>query len=203
MAATAELETLELATPTPAMPQDEEGYYEFVDGRWIETPTMSYFARHVANRLKHDMDIHIEQQTPCPGQAVVEMLFRIPLAKDASRKRVPDVAFVSAGRWPIDRPMSLYEDAWDVVPDLAVEVVSPSDTAQNLLGKVKEYFQAGVRLVWVVHPVQRCIHVYEAWTRIRVVTESDILDGGEVLPGFRQTLDRLFGPVAEENGKDS
>ena len=97
--------------------------------------------------------------------------------------------------------MSPYEDAWDVVPDLAVEVVSPSDIAQNLLGKVKEYFQAGVRLVWVVYPIQRCIHVYEAWNRIRVVTETDELDGGEVLPGFRRSLDRLFGPVAEENGK--
>jgi Uma2 family endonuclease len=203
MAATAELETLEVATPTPAMPHGEGSYYEFVDGRWIETPTMSSFASIVANRLNGSLLIHIGQQTPCPGQMVVEALFRIPLTKDASRKRVPDVAFVSSERWPIDRPMSLYEDAWDVVPDLAVEVVSPSDIAQNLLGKVKEYFQAGVRLVWVAYPVPRCIHVYEAWNRIRVVTESDILDGGEVLPGFRQALDRLFGPVAEENGKDS
>ena len=80
--------------------------------------------------------------------------------------------------------MSPDEDAWDVVPDLAVEVVSPTDIAQNLLGKVKEYFQAGVRLVWVVYPVQRCIHVYEAWTRIRVVTESGH-------PGRRRGLARL------------
>ncbi len=87
------------------------------------------------------------------------------------------------------------------MPDLAVEVVSPTDTAGKLLGKVREYFQAGVRLVWIVYPVQRCIHVYEAWNRIRVVTETDELDGGEVLPGFRRSLDRLFGPVVEENGK--
>jgi Uma2 family endonuclease len=131
------------------------------------------------------------------------VLFRIPLAKDASRKRCPDVAFVSAERWPLDREISPYEEAWDVVPDLAVEVVSPTDIAENLLGKVKEYFQAGVRLVWVVYPILRCIHVYEAWNRIKVVTETDELDGGEVLPGFRRALDHVFGPVQPENGKHS
>jgi Uma2 family endonuclease len=202
MAATAELETLELATPTPAMPRDET-FYEFIDGRWVETPPMSYFASLVANRMGRHLNIHIEQQTPCPGQVVVETLFRIPVAKDASRKRRPDLAFVSSERWPIDRPASLREDAWDVVPDLAVEVVSPTDIAGDLLGKVKEYFQAGVRLVWVAYPIQRCIHVYEAWNRIRVVTETDELDCAEVLPGFRRSLDLLFGPVAEENGEHS
>ena len=201
MATTAELEALELATSTPAMPRDEASFYEFVDGRWIETPPMSYFASLFANRLSRDLNKHIDQQAPCPGLVVVETLFRIPVAKDASRKRRPDLAFVSSDRWPIDRPASLREEAWDVVPDLAVEVVSPTDIAGDLLGKVKEYFQAGVRLVWVVYPMQRCIHVFEAWNRIRVVIETDELDGGEVLPGFRRSVDLLFGPVAEENGK--
>ena len=99
--------------------------------------------------------------------------------------------------------MSPTEDAWEVVPDLAVEVVGPTDVAEDLLGKVKEYFQAGVRLVWVVYPIQRCIHVYGAWNRIRVVTEADDLDGGAVLPGFRRSLDRLFGPVEAEIEKPS
>jgi Uma2 family endonuclease len=202
MAATAELESPELVTPTTIEPRDE-AFYEFVDGRWIETPTMSYFAGVVANRLGKYLDSHIEQQSPCPGQVVVEVLFRIPLTKDASRKRRPDLAFVTSERWPIDRPMAPVEDAWDVVPDLTVEVVSPTDIAKDLLGKVKEYFEAGVRLVWVVYPIQRCIHVYEAWNRIRVVTEADELDGGEVLPGFRRSLEHLFGPVAAENGEPS
>jgi Uma2 family endonuclease len=200
MAATAELGTFELATPTTGEPRDE-AFYESIDGRWIETPTMSVFASIVASRLTNYLMIHIEPQSPCPGQVVFETLFRIPLANDASRQCRPDIAFVSADRWPIDRPASLRENAWDVIPDLAVEVVSPTDIADDLLGKVKEYFQAGVRLVWVVYPIQRCIHVYDAWNRIRVVTGADELDGGEVLPGFRRSLDRLFGPVAPDNGK--
>jgi Uma2 family endonuclease len=202
MPTTALLETSDLAPPTLDEPRDE-AIYEFVDGRWIETPPMSILAGIVASRLNAYLTLHIEKQSPCPGQVVFEMLFRIPLAKDTGRNRRPDLAYVSAERWPIDRPIPLRKDAWDVVPDLAVEVVSPTDIAEDLLGKVNEYFQAGVRLVWVVYPIQRCIHVYEAWNRIRVVTETDDLDGGEVLPGFGRTLDRLFGPVEPENGKPS
>jgi Uma2 family endonuclease len=200
MAATAELETLELAAPAAAEPRNE-AFYEFIDGRWIETPTMSYFASLVASELSSYLNVYINPQTPRPGRLVIETLFLIPTAKGASRKRRPDLAFVSAEHWPLDRPASLREDAWDVIPDLAVEVVSPTDIAEDLLGKVKEYFEAGVRLVWVVYPIQRCIHVYDAWNRIRVVTEADELDGGDVLPGFRRALDRLFGPVAPEDGK--
>lgn len=173
--------------------------YEVVDGHWIETPTMSYYASIVTSRLNGYVTLFLEQQNPAPGQAVVETLFRIPTRKDPGRKRRPDLAYVSAERWAIDRPVSLLEDAWDVVPDLAVEVVSPTDRATDLMDKVQEYFQAGVRLVWVVHPIQRVIHFYEAWDRIRVVTESGTLDGGEVLPGFRRPIDRLFGPAAAED----
>jgi Uma2 family endonuclease len=201
MAATL-LETPEVAAPTSDEPRDE-AFYEFIDGRWVETPTMSYFAGIVSSELISYLTIHIAEQTPRPGRLAVEVLFRIPLANDKSRKRRPDIAFVSADRWPLDRPMSLFQDAWDVVPDLAVEVVSPTDSAGALLGKVKEYFQAGVRLVWVVYPVQRCIHIYEAWNRIRVLTETDSLDGGEVLPSLRRPLDRLFGLVEPENGQGS
>ena len=61
-------------------------------------------------------------------------------------------AFDSFDRWPIDRPMSPTDEAWDVVPDLAVEVTSPIDLAEDLLHMVAEYFKAGVRMVWVVYP---------------------------------------------------
>lgn len=129
------------------------------------------------------------------GEAVVQILFRTPLPEDANRKRRPDVPFDSFDRWPIDRPMSPTDEAWDVVPDLAVEVTSPIDLAEDLLHMVAEYFKAGVRMVWVVYPIVRRIHVYDAWDRIRIVTEADNLDGGVVLPGFRLPLNGLFGTV--------
>jgi len=195
MAATAVQETREPAAQTELANVDDDILYEEVDGRRIERRPMSYYAGIIATKLAGRLIIHLDQQSPAPGEVVVEVIFRLPLPEGASRNRRPDFAFVSFDRWPMDRPVSPRDNAWDVVPDLAVEVTSPTDFAREQLQKVAEYFQAGVRLVWVVYPNVRCIHVYEAWNRIRVVTEADTLDGGVVLPGFQLPLDRLFGSV--------
>jgi Uma2 family endonuclease len=195
MAATAVLETLKPATQTEHEGLDADILYEEVDGQQIERRPMSYYAGMIATKLAGRLIVHLDQQSPAPGAIAVEVIFRLPLPEGASRNRRPDFAFVSFDRWPIDRPMSSRDNAWDVVPDLTVEVTSPTDFAREQLQKVAEYFQAGVRLVWVVYPDMRCIHVYEAWNRIRVVTETETLDGGVVLPGFQYPLDRLFGPV--------
>lgn len=170
-------------------------FYEVVDGRRVDTPLMSYYAGIVASELGGQLILQIHQQNPPPGKVVVEVLFRLPLAIGSSRKRRPDIAFVSFDRWASDRPKSSRDNAWDVVSDLAVEVISPSDFAQQLLEKVLEYFQAGVRLVWVVYPEQRQVYVYESPTRIRVLTMDDTLDGGTVLPGFQLSLNALFDPI--------
>ncbi|HEX8204273.1 MAG TPA: Uma2 family endonuclease, partial [Isosphaeraceae bacterium] len=111
-------------------------------------------------------------------------------AEDLQRR--PDVAFVSDERWPRRRAVPEEEAAWNVIPDLAVEVVSPTDRDEAGLAKVREYFQAGVRLVWKVYPRERVVHVYESFTTIRVRTRADDLDGGEVVPGFRLPLATLF-----------
>ena len=79
-----------------------------------------------------------------------------------------------------------------MVPNLAAEVVSPSDTVDELQRKIYEYFRAGVELVWIVFPRRAKIYVYESLTRIRVLTTNDILDGGAVIPGFRLALVELF-----------
>jgi Uma2 family endonuclease len=185
--------TFEFAPPIEIESPDGE-LYEIVDGRRIEIP-MSYHAGLVATELSIELGTHIRQQEPRPGHLAIEVLFHIPLTKDSTRQRRPDIAFVSAERWPIKRPQSLKADAWDVVPDLVVEVVSPTDRAADLLEKVYEYFQAGVRLVWLVYPTLRCIHVFEASNQIRVVTGAEILDGSAVLPGFQLPVQRLFESV--------
>ena len=107
-------------------------------------------------------------------------------------KRRPDVSFVSSSRWPLDRGIPR-TSAWDVVPDLAVEVVSPTNTAEAVLAKLEEYFRAGTRLVWVVFPDQEKVYVYESPTTVRILQAGDDLDGGAVLPGFRYSLAELFG----------
>ena len=83
-----------------------------------------------------------------------------------------------------DQPIPVGDNAWDVVPDLAIEVVSPNDFAEELLEKIDEYFRAGVQLAWVVFPRQRLIYVYESLTQIRVLTAADVLDGGTVVHRF-------------------
>jgi Uma2 family endonuclease len=138
--------------------------------------------------------LYVFASTHPRGRPYPEMLFRLPL--NGSRNRRPDVAFVTFERWPKDRVMPLTDNAWDVVPDLAVEVISPTDLVYELMQKIAEYFQAGVRLIWVVYPPERLVYVYEALTQVRILTLADELDGGAVLPGFRLPVAKLFPEVA-------
>jgi Uma2 family endonuclease len=109
----------------------------------------------------------------------------------AGRKRRPDVAFVSFDRWPQHRRIPRI-DAWEVVPNLAVEVVSRTDSVDYLVDKVADYFHAGVERVWVVFPSQEQVYVYDSPTSVRVLTRTDDLSGDPILPNFRLPLVELF-----------
>jgi Uma2 family endonuclease len=123
------------------------------------------------------------------GRAVQEMLFDLRVM--AGRKRRPDVAFVSFDRWPQHRRIPRI-DAWEVVPNLAVEVVSRTDSVDYLVDKVADYFHAGVERVWVVLPSQEQVYVYDSPTSVRVLTRTDDLSGDPILPNFRLPLVELF-----------
>ena len=129
------------------------------------------------------------------GKALVEMLFRIDPAKNLQRR--PDLAVVTYDRWPKGRPPSP-DDAWDVVPDLAAEVVSPSNTAASIVEKLRDYFRCGGRLSWVIYPSAREVYIYTSMTAIRVLQAGDSLDGGDVAPGFALPLSTLFGDDESE-----
>lgn len=174
-------------TVTPAVP-DNDAFYEIIDGERVELPPMSIYSSWIANWLLSFLNEFARARSL--RVAVGEMLFRFP--PPVGRSRRPDVAWVSYERWSKDRPMPLEGNAWEVVPDLAVEVISPSDLAEEVLDKLLEYFRAGVRLVWVVYPVQRVIYAYQSPTQVRILTGADELDGGSVLPAFRLALSVLF-----------
>jgi Uma2 family endonuclease len=167
---------------------DDEPLFEIVDGQRVELPPMSVLASFISSLLVGELN-GFAKSKPL-GRAVMEILFNFPTLK---RNRRPDVAFVSFERWAKDRPVPERGNAWDVVPNLAVEVVSPTDFAEELLEKLTEYFQAGVQLVWVIYPRLRIVQVYESVSRSRLLTESEELDGGAVLPGLRLPLTSLFG----------
>jgi Uma2 family endonuclease len=106
--------------------------------------------------------------------------------------RLPDVTFVSAtdlpeGKCP-DEPVPM------MPPTLAVEVLSPGNTAGEMRQKIKEYIQSGSRLVWLVDPPTKTIAIYVEPSEkpAKIVQGNEVLDGGNVLPGFSMMLAEVF-----------
>ncbi|MBM4031130.1 MAG: Uma2 family endonuclease [Planctomycetes bacterium] len=114
------------------------------------------------------------------------------LASDPDTVLAPDVAFISAERY---RAVENKEGFFEGAPDLAVEVVSPSDTRSEVADKVSAWLDAGARMVWVVHPARRTVTVYRSAADIETLTERDELDGHDVVPGFRCRVSDLFEPT--------
>jgi Uma2 family endonuclease len=107
--------------------------------------------------------------------------------------RIPDVAFISWERLPNRRVPS--EPIPGLAPDLAVEVLSASNTRREMARKRQEYFAAGVRLVWLVEPVARTVEVYTTPEQFTLLHEEDTLDGGAVLPGFVLPVREVFAEL--------
>src|SRR5262245_37138197 len=171
----------------PESPNDRDSLYEVVDGQVVEKPPMGAYQGELASLLHEYLAPFVREHQL--GKVVVEVLFLINSATNLQRR--PDVAFVSDARWP--RKRHAPNDAvWNVVPDLAIEIVSPTNTAAEVTAKVEEYFQAGVQRVWVVYPDITAIYLHESSNVIRVVRLGDELDGDPVLPGFRLPLTALF-----------
>ena len=83
------------------------------------------------------------------------------------------------------------------MPELAVEIISLTNRADEVAEKLEEYYKAGVRLVWVVYPGQSKVYAYTSTTDVRVLAPGDELDGGDVLPGLRLPLRELFEKAGE------
>lgn len=166
---------------------NDDVLYEVVDGQFVELEPMGAYQTRIAFVLATQIEVF--SRSRALGRAVTEMLFA--LNEDYSLKRRPDVAFVSYDRWPSDRRIPETE-AWDVVPNLAVEVVSPTNDFNEVVRKVAEYLDAGVDLVWVVVSSLKQVYVYQSDTDIRVLKQADQLDSGRVLPEFRFSVAELF-----------
>jgi Uma2 family endonuclease len=113
--------------------------------------------------------------------------FRI--ARDPDTVRAPDLAFVSHSRLPAGRSPDGY---LDLAPDLVVEIVSPSDRAQDVQEKMQDWMQAGSRLGWLFYPARQPVAVYRSATEVHLLGPDDELDGGDVLPGFRCPVRDFF-----------
>ncbi len=103
--------------------------------------------------------------------------------------RCPDVAFTLKERLKEGKPSRGFED---IAPDLAVEVVSPSERETDLLAKVGDYFASGSRMVWLLFPEKRVVKVFTAPFEMTTLTENDELTGGDLLPDFKVRVGDLF-----------
>ncbi len=115
-----------------------DSLYEVVGDQMVEKPPMGAYETGLANLLIRLMGPHVWANRL--GELYMEMLFSLRPA--VARDRRPDVAFVSAQRWPVGR-LAPRGESWALVPDLAIEVISPSNSATGMLAKVREYLKAG------------------------------------------------------------
>jgi len=162
----------------------EDRLCELVDGVLVEK-AMGFLESGVAIRLGRFLDAFAEDHD-----------LGIVVGADGTVRlmrglvRIPDVAFVSYRQLP---ERCFPEQAIpDLAPDLAVEVLSDSNTPAEIQRKLKEYFLAGVRLVWVIDPDRRTAQVYTAPDRRRDLAADGVLEGEDVLPGFRLPPPQLF-----------
>jgi Uma2 family endonuclease len=165
----------------------DDSLYEVVDGQIVELPSMGAYQNSIASELVYFLLAFIKPKKL--GRAVGETLFVLDRAADLKRR--PDVAYVSYERWPRTSKVPQTE-AWDVVPEVAIEVVSPSNSAEEILEKIREYFQAGCQRVWVVYPKEKQVYVYRSATQNIILSLKDELEGEAVIPGFRLPLADLF-----------
>ncbi len=111
------------------------------------------------------------------------------LERDPDTVREPDVAFFSAEKSPLDERVDGYAE---VVPDLVVEIVSPSDSRTAVNDKALMWLRYGARLVWVVHPDARVVDVHREGHPVAALGENDALDGLDALPGFSCPVREIF-----------
>lgn len=168
---------------------DPEKQIEIVDGK-VEIKEMAG-ARHggIAARTIIKIGIYLESN-PIGSLYTADTTFSI-----GENDRMPDVSFVSAKRIPeTGEP----EGKWEIAPDLAIEVVSPTDVYSKILKKIREYLKAGVKEVWLVEPEFHTVAVYKPPMKSETLTIEDTLSCEEMLPGFQLPLKEIFRqPKAE------
>ncbi len=154
---------------------------ELVAGRLVVHEPPGYLHGATAGRLLLAIGIHA--RTHSLG-IILAAETGFTLFRNPDTVRAPDVAFIRSARVPAQAPAGYAEFA----PDLAVEVLSPSDRAGQVLAKVGDWLNAGAALVWIVDPVRRVARVYRADGSESILGADDSLDGEDVLPGFSVTV---------------
>ncbi|MBI1349276.1 Uma2 family endonuclease [bacterium] len=195
-----------LMSPIPGMAKDgdllqlidghgrEKRLCELIDGVLVEK-SMGWYEARLATLLVLFLESYLEEHD-----------IGFTLGADAPHRlseqliRLPDVAFVRYESLPSSQERQSPIANW--APDLAVEVLSPSNTSGEMARKLADYFQHGVKRVWYVDPELRTVQVFQSMTDFRTLTEADILDDAMLLPGFQLSIQEWFrrADQAKERG---
>jgi Uma2 family endonuclease len=157
---------------------------ELIEGVLVEK-TVGYFESMLAVILAWYLETHVRQH-----DLGIVLEGSGPLRILPDQVRIPDLCFIRWDRFPggklPEKPIPA------VAPDLAVEVLSRGNTPGEMKRKLHDYFRSGVRLVWYIDPETRTAEIFTSPEERTVIDEQGVLDGGDVLPGFRLVLGDLF-----------
>jgi Uma2 family endonuclease len=163
-----------------------EGEWELIDGELVPVTPSGFESSSLGHRIgwiignfvyAHELGL----MTGADGGYV--------LFPDRATIRVSDVAFIRRDRLPPQGERSRFPR---LAPDLAVEVLSPSDSTSEVIAKIEMYQEAGIPLIWVVDPQKTTITIIAAGRPTTVLKPGDLLEGGDVLPGFSVPVAEIF-----------
>jgi Uma2 family endonuclease len=177
----------QLVTAEELLHMPDDGYrYELVRGELRKMAPAGYLHGRLAINVTTPLDGYVRSHN-LGVVCAAETGFK--LASNPDVVRAPDVAFIRRQRV---EEVGDVEGYWPGAPDLAVEVISPGDTYAEVEEKVFDWLAAGTRMVILVKPRQRAVTVYRSSSDIVMLTEHDVLEGGDVVPGWRIQVRELF-----------
>ncbi|MBI1281171.1 MAG: hypothetical protein GC179_23800 [Anaerolineaceae bacterium] len=166
-------------------PENADKWFEMLRGIIYEvivpTPIHAFIGSLIYRLIANFLDVH-----PLGFAFADGCMFYLPNGD----KVIPDAAFVSKEHVPF------VPERYDIAPDLAVEVISPSNKPDDMLLKIESYIECGTRLVWAVYPEEKLVRVWrpdgKGRTSVQKLDLNGILDGEDVLPGFTLAVKDIF-----------
>jgi Uma2 family endonuclease len=165
---------------------------ELVGGELKETMPTSILHGIIAGRIAIILGFFVLQNKL--GEVLTaETGFR--LFVDKKTVRVPDVSFLSNEKLAEIKNVNKF---YDGTPDLAIEVISPSETYNDVQGKLEDYLSAGVKMVWIIRPENKIVTTYRTLSDFKILRENEELNGEDLLPNFKCNLTDIFANLPND-----
>lgn len=168
---------------------DDDRRYELIRGELLTMAPAGEEHGLIAHELALSLGQHVKGRDLGRVYAA-ETGFK--LSSNPDTVRAPDIAFISRANFEDTAPSHTFREG---APDLVVEVISPNDRASEVEIKVRDWLSHGAKMVVTVNPRAKLVTVYRGPDNIHMLSEGDVLDGGDVVPGWQLPLDELFAPL--------